>query len=263
MEPGRLTSIVFASAVLAISVGSCGSDGSDSTSTANVQNPSEHVSSSAAPYKAAQSSNVQLYRAVQADPQTVAALRNLMAAAADEIGGYWGKTVPAVYGVQYTQPRFVGGYDPANGAGVTCGGKPNALPGNAFYCVPDNYIAWDEPGLMVPLLKYGALAPVFVLAHEWGHSVQHQVAEPFKDSIHAELNADCLAGAWAQDAASRGKLDREDFDSAVEVLRKEQDAAGVPWTDSQAHGTAFERIDNFGKGVDGGPTACINPNNGA
>jgi predicted metalloprotease len=254
-------STLLALGALSALVAACGSDGGGSTSAdkaaANAQRPAEHVSLETAPYQAAKAENAVLYQAVQEDPETVGAFRDLMSAAANEIGGFWIRRVPELYGRQYTPPRFVGGYDPANGANVTCGGKPNALPGNAFFCPPDNYIAWDEPSFMIPLFRQSPLAPVFVLAHEWGHSVQHQLGVRFKHTIDAELDADCLAGAWAVDAASRGKLTREDFDRAVEILQAVQDKDGIPWTDSQAHGTAFERIDAFGHGVDRGPYACI------
>ena len=261
MGISRHAVVMLALGALALALGACGSSDGDSSAENNTQSSSDRVSGEAAPYHAAKADDTVLYQTAQADPETVAALRKLMTAAAEEIGAYWVRAVPEFYDRNYTPPRFVGAYDPANGANVTCGGKPNALPGNAFFCIPDNYIAWDEPGLMIPLLKKGALAPVFVLAHEWGHSVQHELGVSFQQTIQQELNADCLAGAWAQDAAARGKLTREDFDSAVELLRKVQDRAGIPWTDSGAHGTAFERIDNFGKGVDGGPYACITASN--
>jgi hypothetical protein len=246
-------------AFIALGLSACGSGGGDSTAASDTQSAKDRVFAEAGPYRPDQGDSTVLYRAVQTSPDTVVAFRKLMAAATQEIGGYWIKTVPAIYGAQYRPPRFVGGYDPANGASVTCGGRPSAIPGNAFFCIPDNYIAWDEPGLMIPLLKRGVLAPVFVLAHEWGHSVQNELHVSFSEPIERELNADCLAGAWARDAAARGKLNREDFDSAVELLRQVQDAPGVPWADSDAHGTAFERIDHFGKGVDGGPIACLRP----
>jgi predicted metalloprotease len=182
-----------------------------------------------------------------------------MDAAAQEIGGYWVRTVPQLYGRPYMPPRFVGGYDPSRGDAVLCGGKPSAVKANAFFCPPDNYIAWDEPTLMIPLARHSPLMPVFVLAHEWGHSVQRQLGVRYPDTIHAELGADCLAGAWAADAAARGKLTREDFDRAVEVLDALQDADDLPWTASDAHGTGFERIQSFGHGVDGGPYGCVKP----
>jgi hypothetical protein len=73
------------------------------------------------------------------------------------------------------------------------------------------------------------------------------------------LGADCLAGAWAGDAASRGGLSREDFDQALVTLFEGRDAEGNLWFDESAHGTGYERNRSFGGGVEGGATACITP----
>jgi predicted metalloprotease len=259
MSLARQMPILLGLIAVSLGLASCGSDSGDSTSADNAQDPSERVSGEAAPYRAARATNAELYRAAKADPETVAAFRKLIGAAADEIGAYWSQAVPKLYGVPYHGPDFVGGYDPAHGEQVTCGGVNNALKGNAFFCDQDNYIAWDEPTFMVPLFRKSMLAPVFVLAHEWGHSVQAQLGAQYAHSIDVELGADCLAGAWAVDAAQKGALTREDFDRAVEVLNSVQDTDGLPWTDSDAHGTAFERIRSFGDGTEGGPYRCISP----
>jgi predicted metalloprotease len=239
--------------------GGCGSSGeSDTSTTAREQGKQDRLVNEAAPFEAARQSKAVLAQVVQDDSQTVGQLRELLRAAAQEIGGFWAVEVPKFYGQSYEGPRYVAGVDPGAGQ-VVCGGNPTPIEGNAFFCRPDNFIAWDEPTLMLPLFKGSPLAPVFVLAHEWGHSIQEQLQVPYQHTIDSELDADCLAGVWAADAFRRGKLSREDFDRAVDVLHDFQDADGVPWTDAQAHGTAFERIRAFGHGVDGGPFGCIRP----
>jgi predicted metalloprotease len=186
-------------------------------------------------------------------------LRALLDAAAQSINNFWAVTVPKTYGRQYVPPRIEGPYDPTQDQ-VLCGGQNIAERGNAFYCPPDNFITWDEPTFLLDLYqRVTNLAPVFVLAHEWGHSIQAQLRVKYADNVQHELGADCLAGAWADDARQAGALTREDFDQALDTLIDLQDPDNVPWTDPQAHGTAYERTRAFGNGVEGGPTACIAP----
>jgi predicted metalloprotease len=188
-------------------------------------------------------------------------LRALLNAAAQSINNYWAVAVPEVYGRQYVPPRIAGPYDPAR-VDLVCGGQsvPGQGRGNAFYCRPDNFIAWDEPTFLLDLYRRVTnLAAVFVLAHEWGHAIQAQLRVQYPNTIDSELGADCLAGAWADVARQAGELTREDFDRALETLTSLQDPDQLPWTDPQAHGTAYERTRAFGDGVESGPTACVAP----
>ena len=73
---------------------------------------------------------------------------------------------------------------------MICGGQPTPIRGNAFFCRPDNFIAWDEPTLMLPLFKESPLAPIFVLAPEWRHSVQQRLQVNYPNTIESELGAD-------------------------------------------------------------------------
>ena len=66
----------------------------------------------------------------------------------------------------------------------------------------------------------GDLAAQYIVAHEYGHHVQNllgineqmrqaQQNDPSRAnqySVALELQADCLAGAWARDAADRGTV---------------------------------------------------------
>jgi uncharacterized protein len=179
-----------------------------------------------------------------------------------DIGQYWSRTIPSVYSGVYRAPEIRGSYDPRKDV-VLCGGEDVAIPGNALFCPPGNFIAWDELGFFYPMYKNVAfLAPAFILAHEWGHAIQQQLGLPrtaYESPRKYELGADCLAGAWARDAALRGRLTREHFDRALDTMISLQDKDDLPWLDPTEHGTAFERSTNFGDGARAGPTACIRP----
>jgi predicted metalloprotease len=198
------------------------------------------------------------------DIQDRRSYERLIGAAVVSIDDFWGRALLEVYGIRYERPTIRGGYDPEKDS-VTCGGEESSLVGNAFYCPSDDFIAWDDPTFFYERYEQQAqLAPVFILAHEWGHAIQNRLGARFERDIQAELGADCLAGAWAQYAARAPgtiALTREDFDRALETLVAGQDEDNVPWFTENAHGTAFERNDAFSTGVREGPAGCIQPAN--
>ena len=99
---------------------------------------------------------------------------------------------------------------------------------------------------------------MFILAHEWGHLVQNGLqVTGLETSREIEMNADCLAGAYARDLAQRANLTRDDIDDAVNVLvdAVPDDSAGSP----DDHGGKLDRISAFNEGFTGGATACVTP----
>lgn len=125
---------------------------------------------------------------------------------------------------------------------------------NASYCAASHKIFWDA-SLFATQYRLGDFAPVFILAHEWGHLVQRELG--LLDSsagllpIQLELQADCLAGWYANDAAQRKMLDPGDDDEAVLSLRRAGDNLDSPWFDTRAHGSPGLRIDAFTYGFEG------------
>lgn len=155
-------------------------------------------------------------------------------------------------------------YDPAEpGAVPTCAGElgPAAIyVGNAFYCSPDDYIAWDDVGLFPDLYdQYGDFTVGLVIAHEYAHAVQAR-ANLDGPTIFVELQADCLAGAWAGAVAAGGarevRFDPTDLDNAIGGFLTFADPLGTPAGDPSAHGTAFDRLNAFAEGFEVGVEAC-------
>ncbi len=176
---------------------------------------------------------------------------------------YWAKALPENFNTPYKPPDDVIPYDPEQGA-PKCGGKPLGAE-NAYYCGDNNTIAWDEPGLMIPFYSdVGDAAVGFVLAHEWGHLIQNQVAGPeFQYTIEGELNADCLAGDFARALYDEGLLEGgtdlkpgTDLAEAAEGIFDFGDAPATPWQDPDAHGTSKQRLRAFEIGFDGRVQAC-------
>jgi predicted metalloprotease len=175
---------------------------------------------------------------------------------------YWAETLPEEFDVEYAPADEVIPYDPDEGS-PKCGGEPLG-PGNAFYCSPNNTIAWDEPGLMVPFYEQvGDAAIGFVMAHEWGHLVQSHFEGEFPLTVEEELNADCLAGTFAGALQDDGLLEGGEtlepgtdlYEAAVGIYDF-GDSPDVDWQDPQAHGQPEERLEAFEIGYEGGVQAC-------
>lgn len=95
-----------------------------------------------------------------------------------------------------------------NSTNSACGAASNAV--GPFYCPADESIYIDGAFFQILTDRFGAsggpLAEMYVLAHEWGHHIQHQQGilsqvdhrdlGPTGGMVRLELQADCYAGAW-------------------------------------------------------------------
>jgi predicted metalloprotease len=120
----------------------------------------------------------------------------------------------------------------------------------------------------------GDFAQAYVIAHEVGHHVQtllgisarvHEArsrqseAQANQMSVKMELQADCLAGVWANHAdRSRQLLESGDVESALGAAsaigddRLQQQAQGRVVPESFTHGTSAQRVRWFKRGLQNG-----------
>lgn len=180
----------------------------------------------------------------------------------------WGTWLPEVYDIPYRRLR--GGIYAYSSDSVTpeCGGSrfPYLLiRENAFYCSDDDLIAWDDEGLFPRLSKkHGDLLLGVVLAHEWGHAIQQRADLTYElDTITAEQQADCFAGAWLagldknfDGEASLIALRDKNIDRVLAGFVEFRDYVGLDQRFAGSHGTAFDRIRAFQEGYESGPTTC-------
>lgn len=146
-----------------------------------------------------------------------------------------------------------------------CGTAQTAI--GPFYCPRDHEVYIDLAFYDELRRRFGApgdFAQAYVIAHEVGHAVQNErgLLGRGTDSIHVELQADCLAGAWAKDADRRKLLEVGDIDEALTAARAvgddtlQRETQGYVQPEKWTHGSAAQRSAAFSKGYAGGAAAC-------
>ena len=171
-------------------------------------------------------------------------------------------------GDRYRASRLVLFWD---GTRSGCGDASSAM--GPFYCPLDEKVYIDLGFYRELARRFGApgeFAQAYVIAHELGHHVQHvlgvaprvreaQQRDPSSRnalSVRMELQADCLAGAWAQSVGERGQLEsrrRRGGAACSGGGRGRQDPAedhGKRPAESFTHGTAEQRARWFRRGYD-------------
>ena len=172
----------------------------------------------------------------------------------------WWESALARAGVGYNGPRVVVAA-PGKSAKSQCGravANPvdlkRAYP--AFYCRGDKtvYLAsgWMHGAIYARYNKGGVAA---IIAHEFGHHIQHSIGIADPKVSKQELQADCLAGVWVRAAAGNGSFSAKDVADARRALR----ALGDTETSAKLHhGTANERSAWFDRGYRSGDAYTCN-----
>jgi uncharacterized protein len=156
-----------------------------------------------------------------------------------------------------------------------CGGASEAT--GPFYCPADRKVYLDTAFFTTMHERLGAggdFAAAYVVAHEIGHHIQNelgilgeanrirqQVSQTDSNaiSVMVELQADCLAGIWAREAADTlGVVDAGDLEEAVNAARQigddtlQRNAGQRPMPHTFTHGTSEQRSRWFMTGLESG-----------
>ena len=210
-------------------------------------------------------------------PSCTSDLEQIVCGATDDVQNYWKTNLPAFYGTQYEDTKTVLFTD---GTNTGCGQASSQT--GPFYC-PIDHLVYIDLGFMQALEqqligKPTDLAEQYIIAHEYGHHIQNLVGissqvqqaeqnDPGRAnqySVALELQADCFAGMWVGDVASRGLLDSADeineaLDAAAGVGddRIQQRTQGRIDKEAWTHGSAEQRQTWFTRGYNSGdPKQC-------
>jgi hypothetical protein len=182
----------------------------------------------------------------------------------------WKQILPAQASTQYRDAKLVLFRDAVQSG---CGTAQAAM--GPFYCPMDEKLYIDLGFYDELQRRFGApgdFAQAYVLAHEIGHHVQHQLGtdarvRELQDrrpeaanalSVRLELQADCYAGVWGHSVREQRILDPGDMEEGLRAAaavgddRLQRQSTGSVHPESFTHGTSAQRMQWFRRGFDSG-----------
>ncbi|MXN79263.1 metalloprotease [Burkholderia sp. 4701] len=185
----------------------------------------------------------------------------------------WGNIFATQLHEQYQPPTLVMF---RNATPTACGTGQTAM--GPFYCPADRKVYIDLGFYSDLRNRFGAggdFAQAYVIAHEVGHHVQNLLgisgkvdaarrrsseARANQLSVRMELQADCFAGVWANNAqrANQRLIESGDFEQGLKTAaaigddRLQQQGQGYVVPESFTHGTSEQRVYWLRRGLESG-----------
>lgn len=201
----------------------------------------------------------------------------LVRRATTDIQNFWTSALPRMAnGTAYRRTQLVLFADATRSGCGTAEGQSGP-----FYC-PNDQLVYIDLGFYGELAqRFGApgdFAQAYVLAHEFGHHIQHLLGTDERMralqqqdrsqrnplSVALELQADCYAGVWGASARQRNLLDPNDIEEGMAAAasvgddRIQREARGRVTPETFTHGSSAQRTAWFRAGLQSGSIASCN-----
>jgi predicted metalloprotease len=174
-----------------------------------------------------------------------------------DIEDYWTQVYPELTnGLQWPPLRSIEPFHPDQPP--MCGNQ-SAEGFVLFYCVPDDYVGWDNVAGMPQVYKQGGdYAVASLLATQWGLAALTRLGDE-SDEKTSTLRGDCLAGAYTASVilynrpeTSTYSISPGDLDEAITALLVFRGEGDV-----ERQGAGFARVRAFREGVITGAQPCL------
>ena len=174
-----------------------------------------------------------------------------------DLEDYWSQLYPELTdGKPWVPVSGLEPFDPADPP--LCGGEP-AAGYVLFYCVPDDYVGWDNVETMPTVYRQGGdFAVATLLATQYGLAALARANDQGDDRTQS-LRGDCFAGAYTASVLLGNRSDTSSFQISPGDLDEAITALLVFRGDGDAErqGAGFERIRHYRNGVLDGAAACL------
>lgn len=175
-----------------------------------------------------------------------------------DIEDYWTHVYPEIaHGKAWVPLKSIEPFAPNNPP--VCGGQP-AEGFVLFYCVPDDYVAWDNVKAMPRVYDQGGdYAVSALLATQWGLAALTRLDDK-SDEKTSTLRGDCLAGGYTASVILHNRADTStwsispgDLDEGIKALLVFRGEGDV-----ERQGAGWARVKAFREGVINGAEGCLN-----
>ena len=174
-----------------------------------------------------------------------------------DLEDYWTQVYPELTeGKQWPPMKGLEAFNPNDPP--MCGNQ-SAQGYVLFYCVPDDYVGWDNVQTMPEVYRQGGdYAVATLLATQYGLAALSRLGDD-SDEKTSTLRGDCLAGAYTasvilynREATSTYHISPGDLDEGIKALLLFRGAGDV-----DRQGAGFDRTRAFREGVINGAQPCL------
>jgi predicted metalloprotease len=174
-----------------------------------------------------------------------------------DLEDYWTHVYPEIANGKAWQP--VHGLEPFDPKKPPKCGDQSAEGYALFYCVPDDYVGWDNVDAMPTVYKKGGdYAVATLLATQYGLAALTRLNDQ-SDEKTSTLRSDCLAGAYTASVILYNRPDTStyhispgDLDEGIKALLVFRGEGDV-----ERQGAGYGRIEAFREGVINGAEPCL------